>query len=53
MISKNTELGIRQQCYLLQINRSVLYYKPRLISDDTELANALADIYTQVSSLWV
>lgn len=45
MISKNTELGIRRQCYLLQINRSGFYYKHRAALADTVLANALADIY--------
>ena len=47
MITKNTKLGIRQQCCLLQINRSLLYYNRRAIVDDTCLANALADIYRQ------
>ena len=47
MITKNTKLGIRQQCCLLQINRSLLYYNRRTVADDTCLANALADIYQQ------
>ena len=47
MISKNTKLEIRQQCCLLQINRSLLYYNRREVIDDTCLANALADIYQQ------
>ena len=44
MITKNTKLGIRQQCCLLQINRSLLYYNRQSEVDDTCLANALADI---------
>ena len=47
MITKNTKLGIRQQCCLLQINRSLLYYNRRTVVDYTCLANALADIYLQ------
>jgi putative transposase len=47
MITKNTKLGIRQQCCLLQINRSLLYYNRRTVADDACLANALADIYRQ------
>ena len=47
MVTKNTKLGIRQQCCLLQINRSLLYYNHRDVFDDTCLANALVDIYQQ------
>ena len=47
MITKNTKFGIRQQCSLLQINRSLLYYNRQTVVDDTCLANALADIYQQ------
>ena len=47
MITKNTKLGIRQQCCLLQINRSLLYYNRQSEVDDTCLAKALADIYRQ------
>ena len=47
MITKNTKLGIRRQCCLLQINRSLLYYNRQSEVDDTCLANALADIYRQ------
>lgn len=47
MVTKNTKLGIRQQCCLLQINRSLWYYNHRNVVDDTCLANALVDIYQQ------
>jgi len=46
MISSNKKLAVRLQCRLLQVNRSMLYYR-RAVADDTCLANALADIYQQ------
>jgi len=47
MIEQKTQLSIRQQCNLLNLNRSLVYYKHVTKHDDTCLANAIAEIYTQ------
>lgn len=46
MINSNNQLATRLQCRLLQVNRSMLYYK-QAITNDTCLANALVEIYQQ------
>ena len=46
MINKKTQLSVREQCNLLNINRSLLYYE-RAVPDDTCIANAIADLYAQ------
>jgi putative transposase len=47
MINKAHGLSIRLQCQLLDLHRSRIYYKPILKSDDTLLANELAELYRQ------
>jgi putative transposase len=46
MIDKGSPLSVRQQCRLLEVNRSLVYYQ-RAVVDDTELANALCELYRQ------
>ena len=46
MVNFNSKLGIRQQCKLLELNRSRIYYQPKFI-DDTCLANMIAQIYKE------
>ena len=46
MINKKAQLSVREQCHLLRINRSLLYYE-RTVPDDTCIANAIADLYAQ------
>lgn len=43
----NTSLSIRQQCNLLSINRSTLYYEPRP-SNDSMLANEIQEIWLEM-----
>jgi putative transposase len=44
--STHTELSIRQQCQLLSVSRSTLYYKAKPACDDTNLAN-------EIHALWL
>lgn len=46
MIVKTIPLSVRAQCQLLNIQRSLVYYK-RAVCEDTCLANALVEIYQQ------
>lgn len=45
MIDKESKLSVRDQCRLLTVNRSMVYYEPT-VPDDTYLANAIAELYT-------
>lgn len=38
-------VSVRQQCQLLEINRSTLYYQPHAISDDTIMANRILELW--------
>ena len=44
MVNKDSLLGVRQQCQLLNLNRSRFYYR-RIVSDDISIANTIAEIY--------
>jgi putative transposase len=45
---QNHKLSIRKQCELLGINRSRLYYKPRIVSDeDLTIMNLIDEQYTE------
>jgi len=44
MIDNESNLSIRQQAWLLGLQRSKLYYKP-IINEDSEIANLIRDIY--------
>lgn len=46
MIDPQDKLSIRQQCTLLSLNRSTLYYRPTVHAEDTTLAN-------EIHSLWL
>ena len=47
MINTQHKLSVRQQCEHLGLNRSYVQYEPRVQSDDTTLANLIAEIYRQ------
>ena len=41
------DFSIREQCKILDVNRSLIYYEPAPMSDDTELANEIQDIWME------
>lgn len=46
MINQNHEvLSVRQQCELLSVNRSNLYYKEEPKIDETDLSNEIHEIW--------
>ena len=45
---ENTTLSLRQQCKLLSINRSTLYYEPSPNNDDSTLANEIHEIWLEM-----
>lgn len=48
MLGKNEEYSTREQCELLTLNRSSLYYKPKPIAPQKlELLNKIDEIYTK------
>jgi putative transposase len=48
MITKDhKDLSLRQQCGLLGLNRSTLYYKP-VLCDETELANEVHELWLEM-----
>lgn len=48
MLDNNCQhLSIRQQCELLSLNRSNVYYKPRPRQNDTLLANEIHDLWLE------
>jgi len=42
------DLSVRQQCQLLCLNRSTLYYHPSHFRDDTELANEIHELWLEM-----
>ena len=49
MIEMNHErLSIRQQCTLLRVNRSTLYYKVTDRAEDGQLANEIHEIWMEM-----
>lgn len=44
MVNKDAKLGVRQQCELLKLSRSRIYYQSKFV-DDSCLANMIAQIY--------
>lgn len=47
MIQKGHPISLRQQCRLLVVHRSGVYYQKKERATDTELANELLEIYRQ------
>lgn len=47
MIQNNHAISLRQQCRLLEVHRSQMYYKKKEKVSDTQLANDLLEIYRQ------
>jgi len=48
MIKKDhKDLSLRQQCELLGLNRSTLYYKP-VLCDETALANEIHELWLEM-----
>jgi len=45
IIVDHESLSIRGQCDLLKLNRSILYYKPQAIANDTFIANEIYEIW--------
>ena len=45
----NKKLSLRKQCYLLGINRSVIYYHPQEAEEDIWLMNLIRDIWLKHS----
>lgn len=41
----NQELSVRQQCQLLDVNRSVIYYSPVIPKDESEVMNRIHEIW--------
>jgi putative transposase len=49
MIDPNfATLSVRQQCLLLNVNRSNLYYQPRPNHTDTDVANDIHEIWMEM-----
>lgn len=52
MINENSALSITQQCQLLELNRSSLYYKPKPISDENlAILKALDELHLERPSM--
>jgi putative transposase len=43
-----TNLSVRQQCQLLSVNRSTLYYKTKPVFDDADLANEIHTLWLEM-----
>jgi putative transposase len=41
-------LSVREQCRLLEVNRSTLYYKPCTALEDTDLANEVHELWMEM-----
>lgn len=48
MIVQHDQLSVREQCALLKVNRSTLYYQPSLCVEDLILANEMSAIWNEV-----
>lgn len=49
MIEKQGKISIRQQCVLLNINRSQLYYYSKKSTNDAEVLSKIKDIHEEVT----